>query len=72
MSYMMSGAVELIAKLMMTALGVAFFCLGVGYLTHQLQTMGMIGILSIPIVMMGGFFGYLAYLGRDWKKEEEQ
>ena len=54
----MNGAVEHIGKLMLVALGVSFGLLMGGYfmITSLHQILGMIAILSIPFVMVGGFF----------------
>ena len=54
----MSGAVEQIGKLVLVALGVSFGLLIVGYfmMSSLQQILGMIAIISIPFVMIGGFF----------------
>jgi hypothetical protein len=55
---MMSGTVEHIGKLVLVALGVSFGLLMAGYLMMPSlqQILGMIAILSIPFVMVGGYF----------------
>jgi hypothetical protein len=54
----MSGAVEQIGKLVLVALGVSFGLLMAGYfmMPSLQQILGMIAIISIPFVMIGGFF----------------
>ncbi len=58
LSMMMSGTVEHIGKLVLVALGVSFGLLIVRYLMmpNLQKILGMIAIISIPLVMIGGFF----------------
>jgi hypothetical protein len=50
--------VEHIGKLVLLALGVSFGLLIIGYLMMPSlqQILGMIAIISIPFVMLGGYF----------------
>ena len=54
----MSGAVEQIGKLVLVALRVSFGLLLAGYfmMPSLQQILGMIAIISIPFVMVGGYF----------------
>jgi multidrug efflux pump subunit AcrB len=58
LSMNMSGEVEHIGKLVLAALGVSFGLLIVGYLMmpRLQQILGLIAIISIPFVIVGGFF----------------
>lgn len=54
----MSGTVDHIGKPVLVALGVSFGLLMAGYfmMPSLQQILGMIAMLSIPFVMVGGFF----------------
>jgi|GEM_PF-1202818 hypothetical protein len=58
LSMTMSGAVEQIGKLVLVALRVSFGLLLAGYfmMPSLQQILGMIAIISIPFVMVGGYF----------------
>lgn len=58
LSTILSGAVEHIGKLVLIAPGVSFGLLIVGYfmIPSLQQILGRIAILSIPFVMIGGYF----------------
>ena len=55
---MISGTVEHIGKLVLVGLGISFGLLIAGYfmIPSLQQILGMIAILSIPFVMVGGYF----------------